>query len=54
MFLDTYQSDYCIIYEGVSKIFRTGATIYTAVVVAQSTGRWYEYHVQWVSVPSCT
>jgi len=28
------------LYEVVSKIFRTGATIYTAVVVAQSTGRW--------------
>jgi hypothetical protein len=27
-------------YEGVSKIFRTGASIYTAVVVARSTGRW--------------
>jgi hypothetical protein len=27
------------IYEGVSKIFRTGA-IYTAVVVARSTGGW--------------
>jgi hypothetical protein len=26
-------------YEVVSKIFRTGAAIYTAVVVAQSTGR---------------
>jgi hypothetical protein len=25
-------------YEGVSKIFRTGAAIYTAVVVARSTG----------------
>jgi len=24
----------------VSKIFRTGAAIYTAVVVAWSTGRW--------------
>jgi hypothetical protein len=27
-------------YEGGSKIFRTGAAIYTAVVIAQSTGRW--------------
>jgi hypothetical protein len=27
-------------YEGVSKIFRTDATIYTAVVVPRSTGRW--------------
>jgi hypothetical protein len=27
-------------YEGVSKIFRTGAAINTAVVVARSTGRW--------------
>jgi hypothetical protein len=27
-------------YEGVSKIFRTGAAIYTAVVVARNTGRW--------------
>jgi hypothetical protein len=27
-------------YEGVSKIFRTGAAIYTAVVVVRSTGRW--------------
>jgi hypothetical protein len=27
-------------YEGVSKIFRTGDAIYTAVVVARSTGRW--------------
>jgi hypothetical protein len=29
-----------VVYEGVSKIFQTGATIYTAVVVAQSAGRW--------------
>jgi hypothetical protein len=28
------------VYEEVSKIFRTGAAIYTAFVVAQSTGRW--------------
>jgi hypothetical protein len=28
------------IYEGVSNIFRTGAAIYTAVMVARSTGRW--------------
>jgi hypothetical protein len=27
-------------YEGVYKIFHTGAAIYTAVVVVQSTGRW--------------
>jgi hypothetical protein len=27
------------LYEGASKIFRTGAVIYTAVVVARSTGR---------------
>jgi hypothetical protein len=27
-------------YEGVSKISRTGAAIYTAVVVARSAGRW--------------
>jgi hypothetical protein len=27
-------------YKGVSKIFWAGVTIYTAVVVAQSTGRW--------------
>jgi hypothetical protein len=26
--------------EEVSKIFRTGAAIYTAVVVTRSTGRW--------------
>jgi hypothetical protein len=26
-------------HEGISKIFRTGAAIYTAVVVAPSTGR---------------
>jgi hypothetical protein len=32
-------------YEAVSKIFRTGAAIYTAVVVARSTGRWEDYHV---------
>jgi hypothetical protein len=28
------------IYEGVSKIFRTGATIYTSVMVAQSISKW--------------
>jgi hypothetical protein len=28
------------VYEGTSKIFRTGAAIYTAVVVARSTGKW--------------
>ena len=28
------------VYEVVSKIFWTGAAIYTAVVVARSTGRW--------------
>jgi hypothetical protein len=33
------------VYEVTSKIFRTGAAIYTAVVVAQSTDRWYDYHV---------
>jgi hypothetical protein len=38
-------------YERISKIFRTGAAIYTAVVVVRSTGRWQDYHV---SVPSCT
>jgi hypothetical protein len=27
-------------YEGVSKVFRTGAAIYTVAVVARSTGRW--------------
>jgi hypothetical protein len=27
-------------YDGVSKIFRTDAAIYTAVMVARSTGRW--------------
>jgi hypothetical protein len=27
-------------YVVVSKIFRTGATIYTAVMVARSTGKW--------------
>jgi hypothetical protein len=27
-------------YECVSKIFRTGAAIYTAIMVARSTGRW--------------
>jgi hypothetical protein len=27
-------------YEGVYKIFQTGAAIYTAVLVVQSTGRW--------------
>jgi hypothetical protein len=27
-------------YEKVSKIFRTGDFIYTAVAVARSTGRW--------------
>jgi len=27
-------------YEVVSKIFQTGAVIYTAVVVARSNGRW--------------
>jgi hypothetical protein len=27
-------------YEVVSKIFQTGAAIYTAVAVVQSTGRW--------------
>jgi hypothetical protein len=39
--------DWCptITYEGVSKIFRTGAANYTEVVVAQSTGRWWDYHV---------
>jgi hypothetical protein len=33
------------LYEGVSKMFWTVAAIYTAVVVARSTGRWYNYHV---------
>jgi len=32
-------------YMGWSKIFRNGAAINTAGVVAQSTGRWYDYHV---------
>jgi hypothetical protein len=32
-------SEINVIYEGVSKIFRTGAAIYTAVVLARSTGR---------------
>jgi hypothetical protein len=27
-------------YESQSKIFRTGAAIYTAVVVARGTGKW--------------
>ena len=31
---------YVYIYKVVSKIFETGAAIYTAVVVARSTGRW--------------
>jgi hypothetical protein len=30
------------LYEGVSKIFRTAAAIYTAVVVMRSTGRWVD------------
>jgi len=34
-----------VIYEVGSKIFRTGAAIYTAVVVARSSGRWWDYHV---------
>ena len=29
-----------VLYVGGSKIFRTGATICTAVVLAPSTGRW--------------
>jgi hypothetical protein len=29
-----------MLYEGVFKIFRTGAVSYTAVAVARSTGRW--------------
>jgi hypothetical protein len=29
-----------LLYEGTSKIFWTGAAIYTAVVVARSTGTW--------------
>jgi hypothetical protein len=29
-----------VIYEGVSKVLRTGAAIYTEVVVARSTGIW--------------
>jgi hypothetical protein len=33
------------VYECVTKIFRTGAAIYTAAVVARSTGRWYDYRV---------
>jgi hypothetical protein len=28
------------LYDGTSKIFRTGAAIYTALLVARSTGRW--------------
>jgi hypothetical protein len=31
--------------KGVSKIFRNGAVIYTAVVVARNTGRLYDYYV---------
>jgi hypothetical protein len=34
-----------LVYEVVSKIFWTGVTICTAVVVARSTGRLYGYHV---------
>jgi hypothetical protein len=37
---DVRQIAYSFIYEVVSKIFRTGAAIYTAVMVARSTGRW--------------
>jgi hypothetical protein len=33
-------SENCITQVVVSKIFWTGAAIYTAVVVARSTGRW--------------
>ena len=33
------------IYEGVSKIFQTGAAMCTAVVLVRSTGRWWDYHV---------
>ena len=37
---------FCIlVYEVRSKIFRTGAAMYTAVVVARSTGTWQDYHV---------
>jgi hypothetical protein len=32
-------------YERVYKIFRTGTAIYTAFVVARSTGTWQNYHV---------
>jgi hypothetical protein len=32
-------------YEGAFKIFRTGTAIYTAVVVARSTSRWWDYRV---------
>jgi hypothetical protein len=32
-------------HEVVSKIFLTGAAIYTAVVVAQRTGTWWDYQV---------
>jgi hypothetical protein len=33
------------IYEGESKIFRTGAAIYTEVVVARNTRKWQEFDV---------
>jgi hypothetical protein len=35
-----FNSRVSLIYEVVSKLFRTGAAIYTAVVLARSTGRW--------------
>jgi hypothetical protein len=34
------RSSETLVYEGTSKIFRTGAAIYIAVVIARSTGRW--------------
>jgi hypothetical protein len=35
-----WRTKYLSKYEGKSKIFRTGASIYTAVLVARSTDRW--------------
>jgi hypothetical protein len=32
-------------FEYISKIFRTGNAIYITLVVAQSTGVWYDYDV---------
>jgi hypothetical protein len=41
----TYGRNGMCVYKGTFKLFRTGAVIYTAAVVAQSTGRWQDYHV---------